>query len=48
MMDKKAQLGWIEFKYFVVGVILGLVIGVILLGLSCNKIWLPRIGFLCG
>jgi hypothetical protein len=29
-MDKKAQLGWIEFKYFIVGLIIGLIVGIAL------------------
>ena len=46
--SNKAQLGWIEFKFFFFGLILGLIVALILISLSCNDIFIPKIGFMCG
>ena len=46
-MDKKAQLGIIEFKFFMYGLILGLIAGIVLATLSCKGV-LPKIAFICG
>ena len=46
-MDKKAQLGIIEFKFWIIGLIIGIIVGVALVALSCKGV-LPKIGFLCG
>ena len=45
--SKKAQLGMIEFKFAVIGFILGIVIAVVLIYLA-NKGILPfKLGFVC-
>ncbi|HLC75433.1 MAG TPA: hypothetical protein VJH88_06305 [Candidatus Nanoarchaeia archaeon] len=46
--NKKAQLGWIEFKFFLGGLIVGLIGAVILAILSCSAKVLPAVGFICG
>lgn len=46
--SRKAQLGWIEFKFFLMGLGIGFIIALILLSLSCNDVWIPKIGFMCG
>jgi len=48
MFNKKAQLGWIEFKFFFVGLIVGLIGGLVLAVLSCTVKILPTVGFICG
>ncbi|MBS3138451.1 hypothetical protein J4207_01970 [Candidatus Woesearchaeota archaeon] len=48
MFNKKAQLGWIEFKFFFVGLLIGIIGGVILAILSCSAKILPKVGFICG
>jgi len=46
-MDKKAQLGWIEAKWLIFGLIIG-IIGTITLVLLANKGVLPfKLAFLC-
>lgn len=37
-MNKKAQLGIIEFKFFIIGLIIGLVVGALLIYLSAKGI----------
>ncbi len=49
-MQKKGQLGWIEFKYFISGVAIGLVIFIILMFLGNSGIIpfkLSSLSFLC-
>jgi len=46
-MDKKAQLGWIEFKYMFFGFIVGVIIGALLFFLFARGILLPKLDFLC-
>jgi len=45
--NKKAQLGIIEMKFFLMGLVVGLIIGMILVTLSCKEIGIPKIGFFC-
>ena len=45
--NKKAQLGIIEFKFFMYGLILGIIGGLVLAMLSCSKV-IPKVGFFCG
>ena len=45
--SKTAQLGWIEFKYFIVGLLIGLVL-MLLLTYLANKGILPfKLSFVC-
>ncbi|MFH0701796.1 MAG: hypothetical protein V2A62_05160 [Candidatus Woesearchaeota archaeon] len=37
-MQKRGQLGIIEFKYFIIGLIIGIVIGIVLIYLSLKGI----------
>jgi len=46
--NKKAQLGWIEFKFFFGGLVVGLVGGLLLSVLSCTAKVLPTVAILCG
>jgi uncharacterized membrane-anchored protein YhcB (DUF1043 family) len=36
--NKKAQLGWIEFKYFMVGLIIGIILGIVVVLLGTKGI----------
>jgi hypothetical protein len=48
-MQKRGQLGIIEFKYFIVGLLLGIVIGAALIYLSVKGIIpLPLKSMFCG
>ena len=47
-MDTKGQLGIIEFKYFVVGLIIGIVLGLLLVFLGAKGIIPNFLGFLYG
>lgn len=47
-MGKKAQLGWIEFKYFLGGLIVGLIITLILVLLGTKGILPFKIPLVCG
>jgi hypothetical protein len=47
-MDKKGQLGIIEFKYFMGGLILGIVIGLVLVLLGTKGILPFKIPLVCG
>lgn len=47
-VDKKAQLGIIEFKFFMYGLVLGIVAGVVLAALSCSFKVLPKVALICG
>ena len=48
VQNKKAQLGWIEFKFFFGGLVVGIVAGLVLTVLSCTAKILPTVGFICG
>ena len=48
LKSNKAQLGWIELRFFLIGLGIGLLLGIVLVALSCNDVWIPRIGFMCG
>ncbi|MEK6950448.1 MAG: hypothetical protein AABX13_01870 [Nanoarchaeota archaeon] len=47
-MDKKGQLGIIEFKYFMGGLILGIIIGLVLVLLGTKGILPFKIPLVCG
>ena len=47
LKSKTAQLGWIEFKYFIVGTLLGLVLMAILAYLANHGILPFKLSFLC-
>lgn len=47
-MGKKGQLGIIEFKYFMGGLILGIVIGLVLVLLGTKGILPFKIPLVCG
>lgn len=47
LRSRKAQLGVIEFKFFIYGLILGVIGGIVLAMLSCKGV-LPKLAFLCG
>jgi hypothetical protein len=46
-MNKKGQLGIIEFKYFMVGLLIGIVIALILVTLGSKGILPFKIPFVC-
>ena len=48
ILSTKAQLAGIEFKFFIVGFLIALILAFILVGLSCHDVVLPRLSFLCG
>ena len=37
-MNKKAQLGWIEMKFFLMGLLVGLIAGLVLVFLGAKEI----------
>jgi hypothetical protein len=45
--NKKAQLGWIEFKYFMTGLVIGIIIALILVLLGTKGILPFKIPFVC-
>ena len=47
LKSKTAQLGWIEFKYFIVGVLIGLVLTLLLTYLANHGILPFNLSFLC-
>lgn len=47
-MEKRGQLGIIEFKYFIVGVIIGIIIGFLLIFLGNKEVIPNYLSFLCG
>ncbi len=46
-MDKRGQLGWIEFKFFLFGLIAGIVILFVLIVLSNQGVIPFKIPFIC-
>lgn len=52
MMNKRGQLGAIEFKFFMYGFIVGIILGIALVSLSCNGVLsqygIPKVAALCG
>ncbi len=48
IMGKKGQLGIIEFKYFIGGLVLGIVIGLVLVLLGTKGILPFKIPLVCG
>ena len=46
LADKKGQLGVIEFKFWIIGFVIGLIVGIILVALSCKGI-IPTVGAIC-
>ncbi|MBT4538824.1 hypothetical protein HOI26_05710 [Candidatus Woesearchaeota archaeon] len=46
-MNKRGQLGIIEFKYFIMGLIIGLIIMFVLAGLSCNGVLPFKFPWVC-
>ena len=48
LKSKKAQLGIIEFKFFMYGLILGVIGGIVLSALSCSFKVLPKVALICG
>ncbi len=48
LSSKTAQLGWIEMKYWFVGFLIGIIVGLVLTYLANNGILIPfKLGFLC-
>jgi len=47
-MNKKAQLGWIETKFFLVGLIIGIIITLVLVYLGAKGILPFKIPLVCG
>jgi uncharacterized membrane-anchored protein YhcB (DUF1043 family) len=47
-MNKKGQLGIIEFKYFMVGLIIGVIIGLVLVLLGTKGVLPFKIPLVCG
>ncbi len=47
-MNKKGQLGIIEFKYFMVGLIIGIIIGLVLVLLGTKGVLPFKIPLVCG
>jgi len=46
-LSKKAQLGLIEMKFFLMGLVFGIIVGAILVTLSCKGVGIPKIAFFC-
>lgn len=47
LQSKKAQLGIIEFKFFFIGIIIGIILAIVVIVLA-NKGVLPfKLGFIC-
>lgn len=47
-MEKRGQLGMIEFEYFMAGVLIGIVLGLILVYLGTAKVLPFTIPVVCG
>ena len=47
-MGKRGQLGLIEFKFFLIGLVIGLIIALVLVFLGNKEIIPNFLGFLCG
>ncbi len=47
-LNKRGQLGWIEMKFFMSGLLIGVIVGLVLAFLSCSTTVLPKVGFICG
>ena len=47
-MEKRGQLGIIEFKYFIVGLVFGLILGLILVYLGTVEVIPFRLPLVCG
>jgi hypothetical protein len=47
-MQKKGQLGIIEFKYFMVGLVVGLVLTLVLVGLGTGGVIPFKVPWVCG
>lgn len=48
IMDKRGQLGIIEFKYFMMGLFIGLILGLVLVFLGTAKVLPFQIPLVCG
>ena len=48
IMDKRGQLGIIEFKYFVGGLVVGIIVGLILVFLGVKGVIPFKIPLVCG
>jgi len=46
-MDKKGQLGWIEFKFMLIGFVVGILLAVVLIYLANSGILPFKLAFLC-
>ena len=46
-MDKKAQLGIIEFKFMMIGLIVGIIAALVLVYLGSSVGWLKFLRFVC-
>lgn len=46
-MDKKAQLGMIEFKYMMIGVVIGIILTIVVVMLGNSGILPFKLSFLC-
>jgi len=47
MFNKRGQLGFIEFKYFMVGLLIGIVVGLVLIYLGTKGVIPFHIPFAC-
>ncbi len=47
-MNKRGQLGIIEFKYFMVGLFIGLIIALVVVALGTNGVIPFKVPFVCG
>ncbi len=47
-MDKRGQLGFIEFKYFITGLFIGLIIALVLVILGTKEVLPFKIPLVCG
>ncbi|MBU0470059.1 MAG: hypothetical protein KKA62_05345 [Nanoarchaeota archaeon] len=47
-MEKRGQLGIIEFKYFIIGLLIGLILGLVLVLLGSKGVLPFKIPLVCG
>jgi len=47
-MEKRGQLGIIEFKYFMIGLLIGVVIAFVLVGLGTSGVLPFKVPWVCG
>jgi len=47
-MNKRGQLGIIEFKYFMMGILIGIVIALVVIALGTKGVIAFKVPFVCG